>query len=144
MLCLAAALLSGVAAAASRQTVKDRRGDSKSGVPGNDIVSASAHFAGGRLTFKVTNAKLPKGLHPPCVEIYKGTSVGCAGNATVETNTRHFKCKRRTRGNTVTYSFLVRKLGGHPKEVRWRAAIMEGRAADLAPNRGYKRFAFAP
>lgn len=129
-----------VAFASASQKVSDSAHDSKSGIPRFDITSVTVRYDGTRLSFKVAVVKMPQGIHPPCVEIYRGTSVGCDGRAVVTTNTKSFSARRTITGTSVTYSFPAAKLGKGLKEVKWRAAIMEGRPADLVPNRGYKRF----
>lgn len=137
------ALLTVVFAAlafANSQQVTDSAHDSKSGIPRYDITSASVRYDGTRLIFKIVVVKMPQGIHPPCVEIYIGTGVGCDGTAVVTTNTKRFRAKRTLTRTSVTYSFPAAKLRSHLTEVKWRAAIMEGRPADLAPNKGYRRF----
>ena len=126
---------------ASLTVVRDRRGDSRSGVPGNDIVRATASFSSGRFRFTVTNVRIPQGLFPPTIEILRHALVGDGGGPYLQTNTgKRKRIHRHFSGNTVVYSFSRKLLGRiDERAISWRAAIMEGRASDLAPNRGYAK-----
>ena len=127
-------------ALAADQRIADSAHDSRSGIPRYDMTSASIRQDGARLVFRIDVVRMPRGIHPPCVEIFIGTSVGCDGRAVVTTNTKRFRARRTLTGTSVTYSFPAAMLAKHLTEIRWRAAIMEGRPADLVPNHGYRRF----
>ena len=123
--------------AAALVIVHDRRGDSRSGVPGNDIVRATASLSDGRFRFTITNVRIPAGLSPPAIEFVHG-GAGTNGGPQLDINGHRHRIHRRVSGTTVVYTFK-RSLFGRIDEryLKWRAAIIEGPPSDLAPDSGY-------
>jgi len=125
---------------AGLQIVHDRRGDSKSGVPGNDIIRATARLANGEFRFTITNVRIPQGLFPPVIDFKYHGGVGGGGQPVLDDGHGTHRIHRHYSGNTVVYSFKRKLLGRiDEKYLQWRAAIFEQGPSDLAPDRGYAK-----
>jgi hypothetical protein len=143
---LAVTLLVPVTAIAHRQSLADGR-DSKSDV---DIKWARLSHTATKVTFRVrTYSAMPRNAEP-CIDMRVGRKkylAGCGPTPKMisKVDFDHPEAHRigfsRT-AKTVTY-VVKRKFFGNPRSFRWRAAFFEeDRAADAAPNKGFKKHAF--